>query len=356
MAKKSFKIKENLTKALEDTIASAQNHNGELNIQLIPIKNINADIANPRDLKIDLTELLNNQYDYNISEKNIHNQINDNLSDLNSLKESIKTHGIINPILVYKEDSKYKLIAGHRRTFAAVLAKLNTIPAKILPFKPDELIINQLQWIENIERNDLDLSERLENIIKIIQAYKKTKNQSDITAKKLSELLNCSLQQALNYHNIITSSNEELKYLIKNKKINSIDKAATIAKSDIQIQANLINACLNGVSLKELKHLASQNNNNQTKLKSLESEDNTKSKSNNINQRGNSSENNNIYLGKTNNYQTVKDIIISVLANPKYQHLVDIINKKIQQTDWSNSQSCSNLFQEFIKVIEKNNT
>jgi ParB family chromosome partitioning protein len=168
MTKKSFKIQANLAQALDETVNSAHNNAGELFIQAIPIKKIKIDPHNPRELELpvrlneSIEDLINHVPSATISKLG-----------LDSLAESIKTQGVINPILVYKNNDHYQLIAGHRRTLAAVLAQKIDIPAKILNHKPDELQISQLQWIENIEREDLSLWERLCNLEKIVSSFKK---------------------------------------------------------------------------------------------------------------------------------------------------------------------------------------
>ena len=78
--------------------------------------------------------------------------------------------------MVYKHGEKYRLIAGERRTLASILAGKADIQAKILDARPDELKISLLQWIENIERKDLSLWERLNNLEKIVHAYAESKN------------------------------------------------------------------------------------------------------------------------------------------------------------------------------------
>lgn len=79
--------------------------------------------------------------------------------NIDSLIESIRQHGVLQPILVRQvsegqdDDSEYEIIAGERRYRAARAAGLDTIPAFVRNI-PDEQII-EIQLIENIQRNDL---------------------------------------------------------------------------------------------------------------------------------------------------------------------------------------------------------
>ncbi len=302
MAKKSFKIQNNLVNALDNTVSAANNNAGELNIQPVPISKIRFDDNNPRDLSSE-------------NKKNL---------SLDTLAKSIEQHGLLNPILVYKNQDYYQLIAGHRRTLAAILAEKIDIPAKILETKPNELKLSQLQWMENIEREDLSLWERLNNINKIVSAFKKLHNRDAITATELSELLGCSLQQAVNYNNILNSS-KQLKKLIETNKIKSIDKAATIAKSEPDQQPLLIDACLKGASLKKLKQLVN------TPLKSLESKKTL------------------INLGQTANLELAKYILNLIINNLEFEDL----NKEFPAIDWSDINSINLSFKHLMRILEE---
>lgn len=110
----------------------------------------------------------------------------DNL--LEELASSIKEHGVIQPIIVKKSIKGYELVAGERRTRAARLAGLKTIPAIIKDFNDVEMM--EIALIENIERENLNPIEEArgyENIIKINNitqeelAHKFSKSRSYIT-------------------------------------------------------------------------------------------------------------------------------------------------------------------------------
>ena len=77
-----------------------------------------------------------------------------NEETIKELAESIKEHGIIEPIIVKKSIKGYELVAGERRTKAAKLAGLTTIPAVIKEFTDQEMM--EVALIENIQREDLN--------------------------------------------------------------------------------------------------------------------------------------------------------------------------------------------------------
>ena len=72
---------------------------------------------------------------------------------LRELSESIKEHGLIEPIIVKKSIKGYDLVAGERRTKAARLAGLTKIPAIIRDFTDQQMM--EIALIENIQREDL---------------------------------------------------------------------------------------------------------------------------------------------------------------------------------------------------------
>jgi ParB family chromosome partitioning protein len=327
MSKKTFKIKNDLLEALDDTIASAQNYAGELYVQMIPIRKIEIDPDNPRELQLDISDVINTSLD-NINENSI---IIAEKESLFSIAQSIAEQGVINPILVYKEADHYKLIAGQRRTLASIIAGKQDIPAKILDKKPNPLQISQLQWIENIEREDLTLLERINNINKIIFAYKTINNNEEVTPSKLAKLLSCSLQQAVNYNHILNAS-EEVQQLIKNNQIKSIDKAATICKSDPDTQIALIDSHLDGASLKELKRIA------HSELKSLESSENIKAKPKHYT------------LGKTTNINILKFIIQAITNQLELTELSD----KTPYINLNEHNTVLEGYKELMTLLEKN--
>lgn len=107
---------------------------------------------------------------------------------LEELANSIKEHGVIQPIIVKKGIKGYELVAGERRTRAAKLAGLKNIPAIIKEFNDVEMM--EIALIENIERenlNPIEEAKAYENILKINNitqeelAHKFAKSRSYIT-------------------------------------------------------------------------------------------------------------------------------------------------------------------------------
>jgi len=101
---------------------------------------------------------------------------------LEELAESIKTYGIIQPIVVSKKDGYYSIVAGERRWRAAKLAGLEEIPAIVRD--DDEQINKEIALIENIQREDLNPFEKALGIRHLMEKYGLTQEQ---VAKKLGK-------------------------------------------------------------------------------------------------------------------------------------------------------------------------
>ncbi len=86
---------------------------------------------------------------------------------LQSLAKSITKVGVRNAIEVYKHNSRYRLISGERRLLASLLAGKTHIPVRISQ-RPDEYRLRYLQWIENIQREDLTLWEKFVNLQQLV--------------------------------------------------------------------------------------------------------------------------------------------------------------------------------------------
>ena len=100
---------------------------------------------------------------------------NFNQEALEELSESIKEYGVIQPIVVSKEDGYYAIVAGERRWRAAKLAGLGEIPAIIR--ESDEQTNREISLIENIQREDLNPYEKALGIRSLMDKYGMTQEE-----------------------------------------------------------------------------------------------------------------------------------------------------------------------------------
>lgn len=97
---------------------------------------------------------------------------------LEGLKESIENHGIIQPIIVRKKGTKYEIIAGERRYRASKLAGKKRIPSIVKDI--EDMEVQKLALIENIQREDLTVTEEA-------LAYKNLIEEYNLTQEELSK-------------------------------------------------------------------------------------------------------------------------------------------------------------------------
>ncbi len=158
---------------------------------------------------------------------------------LKELSESIKEHGVFQPIIVKKSIKGYEIIAGERRFRASKLAGKETIPAIIRDFS-DEMMM-EIALLENLQRENL-------NAIEEAVAYKKLLDSLKITQEELSKKLGKSRSYITNMLGLLELPSS-VKQMIQEDKI-SMSHARALSKiknpEDIESLANkIINEGLN---------------------------------------------------------------------------------------------------------------
>ena len=101
---------------------------------------------------------------------------------LKELSESIKEHGVFQPIIVKKSVKGYNIIAGERRTKSSELAGLKTVPAIVRDFSDEEMM--QVALLENLQREDLSAIEEAKAYKSIIESLRLTQDE---LAKRLGK-------------------------------------------------------------------------------------------------------------------------------------------------------------------------
>lgn len=131
---------------------------------------------------------------------------NFNEEDLQELVESIKEHGIIQPLIVTKSSTGWQLIAGERRLRSAKLAGLDTVPAIVREM--DEQKKMEVALIENLQRKNL-------NALETAFAYQKLVDEFNLTQEQLSKRVGKSRSAVANTLRILTVV-DEVKEAIRN--------------------------------------------------------------------------------------------------------------------------------------------
>ncbi len=115
------------------------------------------------------------------------------------LSESIKSHGLLQPIVVLEKEDGYLLIAGERRLRAHKLANLTRIKAIIADVDIDSAKLRELALIENIQRENL-------NAIELANSYAELIEVHNITHEDLSSVVHKSRSQITNTIRLLSLS------------------------------------------------------------------------------------------------------------------------------------------------------
>ena len=167
---------------------------------------------------------------------------------LKELSDSIKEHGVVQPIIVKKSIKGYEIIAGERRTRASKMAGKETIPAIIREFNDQEMM--EIALVENIQRENLNPIEEAEAFQKIIEV-------NNITQEEAAKKFGKSRSYITNLLGLIRLP-EKTKKLVSEGKI-SMGHARVLSKmSDTDLINNLANKIIeDGLSVRETEKIAS---------------------------------------------------------------------------------------------------
>ncbi len=152
---------------------------------------------------------------------------------LEELSESIKKHGLLQPIIVIEKDGKYTLLAGERRLRATKLAGFKTIKAIVADIESKNL--RELALIENIQREDL-------NPVELAISYKELIEEYSITQEELSSIIHKSRTQITNTLRLLSLS-EKTKELLSNGKLSQGHAKVLVGLSELD-EERVINTIL----------------------------------------------------------------------------------------------------------------
>lgn len=193
---------------------------------------------NEEIVEIPLSELRSNPY-----------QPRKNFDDnaLQELANSIKEHGVFQPIIAKKSIKGYEIIAGERRVKASILAGKTTIPAIIRDFSDQDMM--EIALLENLQRENL-------NALEEAMAYKKLLDELHLTQESLAERLGKSRSHITNMLGLLTLP-EEVKDMIMDGKI-SMSHARVLSKIDNneKIKELADKIIVDGLSVREIEDLS----------------------------------------------------------------------------------------------------
>ncbi len=166
---------------------------------------------------------------------------------LQELADSIKEHGLFQPIIVKKSIKGYELVAGERRTKAAKLAGYTEIPAIVKEYTDQEMM--EIALLENIQREDL-------NPIEEAEAYDKIIKNTYCTQEELAKKVSKSRSYITNVLGLVNLP-EEVKRLVARGQL-SMAHAKILSKMEDPeyITALAYKVINNGLSVRELEAIS----------------------------------------------------------------------------------------------------
>lgn len=185
------------------------------------------------------------------------------------LAESIKTHGIIQPLLVKKSNSdEYIIVAGERRWRAAKMIGLKEVPVIVMDIAEKEIL--EVSLIENIQRQDL-------NPIEEALSYKKLLTEFNVTQEELSKRIGKSRTTITNTMRLVNLDKRVQQYLIEGV-LSEGHGRAILGTSNLDKQYEIAQKAIDeNLSVREIERLIkslNEQNNKKTRTSKLKKEDN----------------------------------------------------------------------------------
>ncbi len=181
--------------------------------------------------------------------------------ELEKLTESIKTYGLIQPIVVRIKEDRYQLVAGQRRLQAAKTLNINAIPAIIRDVTEQELI--EIALVENIHREDLNCVDRA-------LAYKKYQETFQLSTEEIANRLGQDRTTVTNYLRLLALPEQIIELLRANRL--SMGHARAIAgleKDEEQIKL-AFRVVQQGLSVRQTEQLVAHSKTVKSSKKSVE--------------------------------------------------------------------------------------
>ncbi len=166
---------------------------------------------------------------------------------LNELSNSIKQHGIIQPITVRKMGyDRYQIISGERRFRASQLAGLNEVPAYIRVTNDQTMV--EMALVENIQREDLDAME-------ISLSYQRLIEECSLTQEELSKKVAKKRSTITNYLRLLKLP-AEIQIGIRSKKISMGHARTLVALESVNLQLEIFGQILSkNLSVRQTEEL-----------------------------------------------------------------------------------------------------
>ncbi|HAC0644550.1 TPA_asm: ParB/RepB/Spo0J family partition protein [Listeria monocytogenes] len=172
---------------------------------------------------------------------------------INELRDSIKIHGVLQPIILRNTDKGYEIVVGERRYRAAKEAKLKEIPAVVRDLTEEEMM--ELSVIENLQREDLYPLEEAES-------YQFLMKKLGLTQAKLAERVGKSRPYIANFVRLLTLP-EEVQVMLRDGSLSAGHGRVLLG---LKLKKNIIptakKAVAQGLTVRQLEDVVNNLNEN----------------------------------------------------------------------------------------------
>ncbi|MDD4291836.1 MAG: ParB/RepB/Spo0J family partition protein [Clostridia bacterium] len=167
-------------------------------------------------------------------------------SALRELAESVKQHGVIQPLILTKRGDDFLIIAGERRYRAALLAGLRSVPAIVRDY--DDRKIREIALIENLQREDL-------NPIEAAVALKSLITDYGLTQEEAADRIGKSRSGITNTLRLLTLQSDVIE-MVKNNQLSAGHARALVVVSDPDAQLKMAKkAVAEGLSVRAVENM-----------------------------------------------------------------------------------------------------
>ncbi|MBC1713043.1 ParB/RepB/Spo0J family partition protein [Listeria welshimeri] len=172
---------------------------------------------------------------------------------INELRDSIKIHGVLQPIILRNAKKGYEIVVGERRFRAAKEAKLKEIPAVVRDLTEEEMM--ELSVIENLQREDLSPLEEAES-------YQFLMKKLSLTQAKLAERVGKSRPYIANFVRLLTLP-EEVQVMLRDGSLSAGHGRVLLG---LKLKKNIIptakKAVAKGLTVRQLEDVVNNLNDN----------------------------------------------------------------------------------------------
>lgn len=190
---------------------------------------------------------------------------------LNELANSIREHGIIQPLLVRRDEQGYQLIAGERRWRASQIVGLKQVPVVVRDFTDQQMM--EVALVENLQRENLNPMEEAEAYQRLMEAF-------DLTQEEVAKKVGKSRPAIANTLRLLQLP-EDIQRLVSSNTLSMGHARSILALNDANLQRKIcLEVIQKGLSVRETEEYVRSLNQNdvsrETKKKNEKKTNNTK--------------------------------------------------------------------------------